>query len=126
MKKFFEELKRRNVIRETLAYLAVAWVLLQVADIVLETFDAPDWISQTLVIILAVGLPVWVLLSWAYKITLKGFEKVSGHSQEEASQGFRRSAGSRAEVIIVGFQVLFLDAGAHGNLFLVVGWRDGS
>lgn len=94
MSNFWDELKRRNVIRETLAYLAGAWVLLQVADIVLETFDAPDWISQTLVILLAAGLPFWVLLSWAYKITLKGFERVSGPAREE-------SRGSRRNLLII-------------------------
>ncbi|WP_445382599.1 hypothetical protein [Robiginitalea sp. IMCC43444] len=91
MNNFWDELKRRNVIRETLGYLAVAWVLLQVADIVLETFDAPDWVSQTLVIILAIGLPVWVLISWAYKITLKGFERVSGPSEETSSFSSRKN-----------------------------------
>jgi TolB-like protein len=89
MSNFWDELKRRNVIRETLAYLAGAWVLLQVADIVLEAFDAPDWISQTLIIIMAVGLPIWVLLSWAYKITLKGFERVSGPAPGESGSSRR-------------------------------------
>ena len=90
MSNFWDELKRRNVIRETLAYLAGAWVVLEAADIILGVFNAPDWISQTLVIILAAGLPVWVLLSWAYKITLRGFERVSGPVQKE-SRGARRN-----------------------------------
>ncbi|MBC2839668.1 tetratricopeptide repeat protein [Robiginitalea sp. SC105] len=91
MSNFWDELKRRNVIRETLAYLAVAWVLLEVSTVVLDTFNAPDWISQTLIIILAIGLPIWVLISWAYKITLKGFERVSGPGGEIADKSSRKN-----------------------------------
>ena len=40
-KKYIAELKRRNVIKPTIAYLIVAWLVAQVADIVLPTFDAP-------------------------------------------------------------------------------------
>jgi hypothetical protein len=33
---FFEELKRRNVVRVGIAYGVTAWVLLQVSDLVLD------------------------------------------------------------------------------------------
>ena len=46
--KFFEELKRRNVIKATMAYLVVAWVLIQVLTNILPVFQAPDWVLQTL------------------------------------------------------------------------------
>ena len=46
MNKFFEELKRRNVIKSTIAYLVVAWILLQVINQLLDTFNSPDWIKQ--------------------------------------------------------------------------------
>ena len=42
----FEELKRRNVFRVAVAYLITAWLLLQVADIVLENIAAPGWVIQ--------------------------------------------------------------------------------
>ena len=35
---FIEELKRRNVIKVAIAYVIVAWLLLQVADVMLPTF----------------------------------------------------------------------------------------
>ncbi len=43
---FFAELKRRNVFRVAVAYLVAAWLLLQVADIVLDNINAPDWVIQ--------------------------------------------------------------------------------
>jgi hypothetical protein len=44
----FEELKRRNVIRASVAYLAMAWFLLQISDLVLENINAPDWVMQAM------------------------------------------------------------------------------
>lgn len=84
--KFFEELKRRNVFKETLAYLVASWVLLQVASIILPIVDAPEWVLKTLTFFLALGLPVWIFFSWAYQVTPDGFKKtkisIEGKSPE--------------------------------------------
>ncbi len=55
---FIEELKRRNVFRVAAAYLVTAWVALQLADIVLESIDAPAWILQVIMLALALGFPL--------------------------------------------------------------------
>lgn len=83
--KFFEELKRRNVFKETFAYLVVSWVLLQVASILLPIFDAPDWVLKTLTFFLVLGLPVWIFFSWAYQITPEGFDKTKNLSEDQTS-----------------------------------------
>lgn len=76
MSKFFKELKRRNVIKETLAYLVVSWVLLQVATIILPIVDAPAWVLKTVTFFLAIGLPVWIFFSWAYQVTPEGIKEL--------------------------------------------------
>ena len=43
LKEYFKELKRRHVIRVALAYLVVAWLIVQVASTILPTFITPDW-----------------------------------------------------------------------------------
>ena len=73
--KFFEELKRRNVIKATMAYVVVAWVLIQVFNNILPVFQAPPWALQILMILLAVGLPVWIVFSWVYDVTPEGLKK---------------------------------------------------
>lgn len=55
MNGFFNELKRRNVIRMAGLYLVGAWLLVQVAGTVLPMFSAPDWLPRTIVILLAIG-----------------------------------------------------------------------
>ena len=73
--KFIEELKRRNVIKATMAYIVVAWVLIQVLTNILPIFQAPPWVLQTLMILLAIGLPVWIFFSWVYDVTPEGIKK---------------------------------------------------
>ena len=48
MSSFLGELKRRKVFRVAVAYAAVAWGAVEVADIVLNTYDAPEWIMEVL------------------------------------------------------------------------------
>jgi len=83
--KFFDELNRRNVFKETLAYVVVSWVLIQVATTILPIVDAPDWVLKTGIFFLALGLPVWIFFSWAYQVTPEGFKKTAKVS--EASSG---------------------------------------
>lgn len=66
---FWAELKRRNVFNVATAYVIVAWVAIQVASIVLPTFEAPAWIMRVLVFVLALGLPVAAVLAWAFELT---------------------------------------------------------
>jgi len=83
MNKFFEELKRRNVIKSALAYLVVAWVLLQVFEILLPMVNAPEWSLKGLTLLMAIGLPIWIVISWIYDISPEGIEKTSKDSDNE-------------------------------------------
>jgi len=75
MGKFFEELKRRNVIKAAIAYVVVAWVLLQVAALVIPIVNAPDWVLKTFSFFLVLGFPIWVFFSWVYEVTPEGLKK---------------------------------------------------
>lgn len=68
------EMRRRNIFKVSLAYAIVSWLIVQVADIVLPTFNAPQWIMQVLVVMLILLFPIAVLLSWAYELTPQGFK----------------------------------------------------
>ncbi len=57
---FFAELKRRNIYKVAVAYAIVGWLLIQIASTVSPTFHTPEWVLQTLVLLLALGLPVCV------------------------------------------------------------------
>src|SRR5215472_12055716 len=57
LNRFFSELKRRNVYKVAVAYLVVAWLVIQAASILLPTFHAPEWVMQAIVLLLIVGFP---------------------------------------------------------------------
>ena len=86
------ELKRRNVLRVALAYLVLAWLLVQVASILLPTFEAPAWVMRVLVLVLAAGFVATLVFAWAYELTPEGLKRDSevDRSRSVASQTARK------------------------------------
>src|SRR3954470_851794 len=72
---FFAELKRRNVYKVAVAYAVVSWLLIQVASIVFPTFEAPAAAMKILIVLLVVGAPIALALSWAFEITPEGIKR---------------------------------------------------
>ncbi len=75
LKKYVAELKRRNVIKPAIAYLLVAWLIVQVADVFLPTFDAPPHFMKTLIFFLVIGFPINLIIAWVYDLTPEGIKK---------------------------------------------------
>jgi TolB-like protein/Tfp pilus assembly protein PilF len=73
----FDELKRRNVIRVAVAYVVVAWLVMQVADVVLNNIEAPDWVFKVIMLFLALGFPLILLFSWVFEMTPEGLKRES-------------------------------------------------
>ena len=71
----FSELKRRNVFRVGVAYAVGAWLVAQVLQLSVESFDAPAWIMKMLIVVLILGFPVVIFLSWVYELTPEGIRR---------------------------------------------------
>ena len=71
----FNELKRRNVFRVGIAYLISAWLLAQIAKLLLDTFNSPDWTMQFIVVVLIIGFPLALIFAWAFELTPEGIKK---------------------------------------------------
>lgn len=99
---FWGELKRRNVFRVGIAYLAAVWVLIQVADIVLPNFGAPGWVVQALIVAAAVGFPFAVVLAWFYDLTPEGIKATSEIGPAQSV----RFTGRKIDFAIIGLLVL--------------------
>ena len=82
-RKLISELIRRNVFKATVAYLAVAWVLIQIASIIFPAFDAPDYAIKILIYIFCFGLVLWIIFSWFYDLTAEGFKKTEDIENSE-------------------------------------------
>jgi TolB-like protein/Tfp pilus assembly protein PilF len=86
---FFSELKRRNVYKVAVAYAVVGWLVIQISSTVLPTFHAPEWILQTLLVLVALGFPIALALAWAFELTPQGLKRTE--DVDLAVQAGRRS-----------------------------------
>ena len=84
MSSFFEELKRRNVFRVAIFYLIGAWLMLQIADIIVPLLNLPGWTGRFILLMLGLGLPIALFFAWAYEITPDGLKKEKDVDRSES------------------------------------------
>lgn len=80
---FWQELKRRRVIKANAMYAATAFIIMEAADIMLPRLGLPDWTVTLVIILLILGFPVSIILSWFFDVTPEGITKTE--SIEEGS-----------------------------------------
>ena len=102
MASIWSELRRRNVFRVGIAFLAASWLLIQVADVVLSNFAAPAWIIQALIFSLALSFPFVLALAWFYELTPEG---VKSASELKVVEGVKFT-GRKLDFVIIGMLVL--------------------
>src|SRR6184192_3988533 len=79
----FSELKRRHVDKVALVYAVVAWLLIEVAWILLPNFDAPSWMLKAFIILIALGFIFAVTISWSFEMTPEGMNRTADLSPGE-------------------------------------------
>jgi len=89
---FYLELKRRGVLEAGTNYIVIAWLIVQVAELIGDVLYAPEWILQTLLIALTIGLPFALVLSWAFELTPGGLKRddecaSAGHPDRRKGRG---------------------------------------
>src|SRR5476649_1616257 len=99
-KNFFGELKRRNVYKVAVAYAVVGWLVIQISSTVLPTFHAPEWVVQTLVVLVALGFPIALVLAWAFEATPEGIKRTEVADAMPTEPGRKKHAW--IFVVIVG------------------------
>lgn len=77
--KLWQELKDRRVIRTTTVYVAVAFGLLELIDIISGPLNFPGWVLTVFIFISAIGFPVTTLFSWLFYFTPDGIKRYQNH-----------------------------------------------
>ena len=72
LSQFWQELKRRKVVRVITVYAAAAFVLLELTDIVVPSLGLPEWTLNFIIILLCIGLVIAIILAWIYDIHPEG------------------------------------------------------
>lgn len=96
----WQRIRRRGVMRVAISYLVIAWLVLQIGDVVLDPLGAPAWTMRLLIAVAAVGLPVALVLAWFLEFTPSGIEV--DHLDEAATRPRVRGIRHYADVVIIG------------------------
>src|SRR6266436_1332830 len=72
MSNFFQELQRRKVYRVAAAYIIAAGFIIQIGSAVFPAWELPNWTLRLVVVLLLIGFPIALILSWAYDVTAQG------------------------------------------------------
>src|SRR6266404_4466565 len=107
---FFSELKRRHVDKVALVYAVVAWLLIEVAWIVLPNFDAPTWVLKAFIILLVLGFIFAVTISWSFEMTPEGLKRTQDLSPDEVIPYWSRRKFAR---FIIGVAVIAFGLSAY-------------
>ncbi|HEX7128468.1 MAG TPA: hypothetical protein VF217_00185, partial [Rhodanobacteraceae bacterium] len=111
---FWRELKRRHVYRVAAAYALVGWLLIQVATQVFPVFHLPDWIDQTVVLLILLGFPIALVLAWAFDATPQGIVRTDASSLEGGADAQPRGRSQRAGIAVGLTGVLIAVAAGAG------------
>ncbi len=103
MAAIWTELKRRNVVRVAVAYVIVAWLLLQVADVVLNNIETPTWVFQVILLLLIIGFPVVLIFAWAFELTPEGLKK---EKDVGGSESVTHLTGRKLDFTIIGLMAV--------------------
>ncbi len=105
MSNFYEELKRRNVVRVGIAYAVAGGLVIEVIDTITPRLGMPEWVPTFIIVAVLIGLPIALFYSWAYEITPQGLKKTH---EVDADPSITPSTGRKLDFIIIGMLVLAL------------------
>jgi hypothetical protein len=92
-------------LKVAIAYIVVAWLVMQVADVVLNNITAPGWVFQVLMLFLALGFPFAVIFAWAFEMTPEGLKR---ESEVDRNQSITQNTGRKLDFTIIGVLILAL------------------
>lgn len=81
--RLFAELKRRRVFRVAAVYGAVAFVVLQVADIMVPVLALPEAVTRAIALLLILGFPIALAMAWAFEVTSEGVKRTEDPTEGE-------------------------------------------
>ncbi len=99
------ELKRRNVVRVAIAYVIIAWLVLQIGDTLGPALRLPDAVNTALAFFLILGFPLAVFFAWAFELTPEGLKK---EKDVDRSQSITHITGRKIDYFVIAALVLAL------------------
>ncbi len=99
LRNFFEELKRRNVIRAAILYVGAIWALAQGISQLGPSVGTPEWTTRWFLVAAAIGFPFWIAFAWFYEFTPEGLKR---KSEIDPAESVTRHTGRKLDFAIIG------------------------
>ena len=106
LKKLLAELKRRRVYSVAVAYLVGGWALAQGMAQVLPVFDIPNWVVRLIVVLIVLGFPVALTLSWFFDVTRYGIVRTPDRASEDRGEVVEPFVSSEKSIAVLPFNDL--------------------
>jgi serine/threonine-protein kinase len=111
LKKFIDELRRREVLRTLGLYVGISWILIEASSVMLPTFGAPDWTLRLVIIAVSVGFPIAAVLAWIYDVASEGIVV-----QGDADPDFSPLDARKANLAVIGVLSVALVLSVYLNI----------
>lgn len=122
--RFWNELKRRKVIRVAIAYAVIAWVIIQVSSAIFPALLLPDWSQRLVIVLAALGFPAALVLAWVFELSPEGLKReqadeaplvpcLTPYLQEAEKPAFPALADSRRSIVVLPFTNLSAENGSE-------------
>ena len=95
---YFDELKRRNVFRVAAAYAVVGWLAIEVIDTLAPRMGMPEWVPGFVILLVLIGFPIALLISWAFEMTPEGLKKTA---DVDTGESIASTTGQKINYIII-------------------------
>jgi len=96
--RLFSEFKRRNVHRMAVLYVVTTWLIMQAAEVVMTLAALPEWTGRVTLVLLALGCPIALILSWFYELTPEG---ISLEKDVEVGASITHVTGRRLDFVVI-------------------------
>ena len=103
--KFWQELRRRKVVRVAVVYAIIGWLVIQIAATTFPKLLIPGWAESLVVMCVILGFPISLVVAWAFELTPEG---IKGDSGVGAGESFAPQKGNRLNYVTLGLVVLVL------------------
>ena len=117
---FLQELKRRRVFKAVTMYAASAFIILEVAGIVIPSLGLPEWTMKLVIILLVAGFPLTSILSWIFDLTPEGIKKtdpVEDFDEESTKSTVRRKL--RVSDVTIAVLLIIVGILAYPKIFSI-------
>jgi TolB-like protein/Tfp pilus assembly protein PilF len=86
VQRFLNELRRRKVFKVAIVYAAVAFIIVQAADLIFPALLFPEWAFRFVVVLSLFGFPIALVLAWALEVTPDGVRATRDRGQTGESE----------------------------------------